>query len=297
MIDEDQYMCKIDVEFLISLRKSSMIKYNVNAQRALQRVVRGDVEYYKIQLNKHAVEQIKDSLLNNIYIPNTLTFNIPLDTKSDFYYDEKEKELVINDLDHFDISDGYHRYVALTQLYDNDNNFNYPMELRIVNFEDDKIKQFIFQEDQKTKMTKMNSDSMNVDKASNKIIERLNANSAFKGKIGRAGENIDFAKFSYLMNIIEFDKKNIRDASTRNKIYNDYKNKIEMYVEQCPEVLEEKFLFNRLVAMIMTFKYHRDDDTIGSKISQIEKEIVNEKFNKSYSFSKQDEARISKLFI
>lgn len=126
-----------------------MINYNVNAQRTMQRVIKGDKELYRITLNKHAVNSIRRSFESGEFIPNTITLNIPEDPENEFYYNEKNSELVIKNINHFDISDGYHRYVAACQAYDQNDKFNYPLEIRIVSFDNDKVKKFIFQEDQK----------------------------------------------------------------------------------------------------------------------------------------------------
>lgn len=148
-INNEQYIGKCDVDFLIALRNSQLINYNKNAQRTLRRVAKGDSEYYEISINKTAVKRIQEAYRTGTFISNTITLNIPQDVESDFYYEEKEHKLIINSIEHFDITDGYHRYVAMCKEKDKNPNFNYDMELRLVNFSLDKTRQFIYQEDQK----------------------------------------------------------------------------------------------------------------------------------------------------
>lgn len=142
-INNEQYIGKCDVDFLIALRNSQLINYNKNAQRTLRRVAKGDSEYYEISINKTAVKRIQEAYRTGTFISNTITLNIPQDVESDFYYDEKEHILIINSIEHFDITDGYHRYVAMCKEKDKNPNFNYDMELRLVNFSLDKTRQFI----------------------------------------------------------------------------------------------------------------------------------------------------------
>lgn len=196
-VDDKQWIGASDVNFLMKLRDAQLINYNVNAQRTMKRYIRGGNETWQIQLNRHAVNEIKNSLLSGDYIPNTITLNIPED-EFDFAYDSKNSELVINKVKHFDIADGYHRYMAMAAIHDEDSSFNYPIELRIIHFTDEKIKQFIFQEDQKTKMRKIDSDSMNMSSPENLVTERVNEDPGFifSSGISRNGGIINYGEFA-----------------------------------------------------------------------------------------------------
>lgn len=179
------------------LRDAQLINYNTNAQRTLQRTIRYGVESYKIAINRKALANIKKSFIEGDFIPNTITLNIPED-EVDWSYDDSKKQLKINKIKHFDIADGYHRYLAMCQIKDEDPKFDYPMELRVVFFPDSKIKQFIYQEDQKTKMKKIDSDSMNMNAPENLVTERLNRDPMFfyKGGISHGNGVIDYSEFA-----------------------------------------------------------------------------------------------------
>lgn len=196
-VADDQWVGASNTHFLMGLRASQLINYNTNAQRVMrQRVVHGNVTY-QISVNKAAVAQIRKLFEDGTYIPNTITLNIP-EQEYDFSYDEKQRELVIRSLDHFDITDGYHRYLAMAQIYDLDETFNYPMELRIVHFSDTKAKQMIWQEDQKTRMTKIESSSLNPNLACNRVVEAMNSDPAFywNGMISNRGGAVSFAELA-----------------------------------------------------------------------------------------------------
>lgn len=216
-INDEQYIGKISVKELMLLKDAQLIRYNENAQRTMQHIVRGKTEYYRIALNKDAVYHIMDSYESDLYIPNTITLNLP--DEADFYFDNKNSQLVIQSTDYFDILDGYHRYVALSKLVNQDPDFDYEMELRIVQFEENKAKRFIWQEDQKTKMRKIDSESMDTSRSSNKIVERINLQSeSFGGKISR---NKGIINAAYLANIIDVVMlKEIKKSDERLAIRN-----------------------------------------------------------------------------
>ena len=197
-INDDQWIGYADMKFLMQLRAAQLIRYNENAQRVMKRKVSGNSEEYVIAINRKAIREIKEAYEEGTYIPNTITLNIPEDLDTSYKYDEATNELIINSLESFDITDGYHRYIAACELYDDNNEFNTPIELRITRFSDEKARGFIYQEDQKTKMTKIESESMNVNSPANIITERLNSSSTsnFKGLIKRNGGIIDFATLS-----------------------------------------------------------------------------------------------------
>lgn len=184
-IADNQWIGKITVKELIKLRDAQVINYNENAQRTMLRIISGGVEHYQIAVNKTAVKGIMENYQNNTYIPNTVTLNLP--ENADFTYDEETNELIIKKVDGFmfDILDGYHRYLAISMLYNLDKSFDYNMELRIVQFDDYKAKQFIWQEDQKTKMKRVDSEAMNQTAIPTKVIARLNTDPTFNlsGKI------------------------------------------------------------------------------------------------------------------
>lgn len=250
----DQWIGSIDVDFIMKLRKAQLINYNANAQRTLQRVVKGERSYYKITLNKDAINKIIESMDNGNYIPNTITLNMP--ETADFSYDDSKSILSIKSLDHFDISDGYHRYIAMGQLKDKNPDFNYPMELRIVMFSEDKVKQFIYQEDQKTKMRKIDSDSMNMNAPENLVVERLNRDVMFnlKNKIARNNGSINYGELAGIIRYFYFKGQNV-DKSVRRiiEVENEIKDKFNKFTEIYSNYLDKDYNFTELMIIFYTF--------------------------------------------
>lgn len=269
-VASDQWIGVADVNFLIELRKAQLINYNANAQRTMQRVVRGSKETYKISLNVKALKEIKTSLAQGNFIPNTITLNMPEDT--DWTYDVKKNTLTINQLSAFDISDGYHRYVAMCQLKEVNPEFNYPIELRIISFPDDKVKQFIYQEDQKTKMRKVDSASMNMSSPANIVLERLNTDTMFdlKGKVLRNGGQINFGYAGNIVDYLFF--KGIKTAPMNEivAVKDQLKNGINTFVEANPEWFDRQFDFKETLILIYGVTQGWSSEIINDKINKIE---------------------------
>lgn len=239
-IDETHYIGKITVKELMLLKDAQIINYNVNAQRTMKHIVRGEMEYYQIALNKSAVQEILDSYERSLFIANTITLNLP--ENAVYSYDKKNKQLVVHNADCLDILDGYHRYIAMSKAYSHDPKFDYDMELRIVQFSEEKARRFIWQEDQKTKMRKIDSDAMNVVKLSNKIVDRINNDSSFilAGKISRNKGIINAAFLANIIDIIYLKGiKKSDELKSVKSISHDIVNVIENFTDIHPEYLDK----------------------------------------------------------
>lgn len=164
-----QYIGKFTAQQLMLLRDAQIINYNPNTQRQMQLKTGNNFSYYRIALNRKAVTEIMKLMKSGDYISNTITLNI--NPATDFNY--SDGDLKIRESVKFDILDGYHRYIAMSNLYNEDHAFDYPMELRVVFFREEMARQFIFQEDQKTKLAKVDSAAMNKNDVGNKICKEL----------------------------------------------------------------------------------------------------------------------------
>lgn len=294
-VTHDQWIGAADVQFLMQLRNAQMISYNENAQRTLTKKVRNGDEYWTISLNRYAVNEIREMYSNNSFIPNTITLCVPEYSDANFYY--KNNSLVFNSIDKFDISDGYHRYIAMCNEYDLDNNFNYPVELRVIHFSDEKTRHFIFQEDKKTKMSKMDSESMNINKASNIIVERLNhdiTGFALQGEISRNNGNISFSSLSAIVDYVFCKHKNItnKDITVIEKRLCDVFNKL------CAEddsYFTHRFEYCELFIIVLWAAKQLDLEHPEAKISDTLRSFVNEENNKLFKNTTPRTAQVNAI--
>ena len=259
-VSDDQWIGAADTNFFMKLRRAQLIRYNANAQRVMKRIIKGESVLFKLVPNKIAIKAIRTLMKSGMYVPTTITLNIPYDSDAKFYYDEKENELVIKELDAFDISDGYHRFLAMCEESDSNSNFNYPMEVRIINFTDEKTRQFIYQEDQKTKMARGSSDAMNTNRPSNNVIDKLNEMTTFefKGLIGLNDGTVNYAALSDVIEYFYFKAKreysNIDIRNTRD----DVKTKLNALAEYNDKYLSKNLGLKELALIFYVFNKETD---------------------------------------
>ena len=191
-----------------------MLNYDANEQRALKRVKFGTTEIYKPFVNNVSVKQIRERILAGDYVPDPLTFNMGDDAEYTF----ADGTLTINHITKgmMNLDDGYHRYLAMGQIYDSDPNFNYPVVIQIVAFSNAKANQFIYQQDQKNRMKKIVSDTYDQNAVPNLIVARINEDPAFafNGMIGRNQSLINSAVLAKLIAAF-YHTKDIRKSDIR----------------------------------------------------------------------------------
>ncbi len=277
-ITEDQWISKIDFNTLMQFRAAQIINYNENTQRNKQSKLINGKEYYINKPNTSAIESIVKLYKDEIYIPTAITLNIPvLEDNADFEYDEEESELVIKSLNYFDVLDGYHRYLAACKVCDNERDFNYSMELRIVNFSEEKAQQFIYQEDQKTKMLKSYSDTLDQTSMANQIVNELNINSrsCLQGLVNRNKPSI--IQFSELADLIKYfflNKNKEKKNSIKKNISNELIEDFNMLTDHNSDYLDEKYSYKKLVGVMYCFNYFRNKDK--SQMCNIIEKLVEE---------------------
>lgn len=269
-VTSDQWIGVIDTNFLMALREKQITRYNENTQRVLERVVRNNVEQFKIAVNRNAVDNIQRAMQEGVYIPDDLTLNIPVDEESDFYYDAKKCELVINNVKALDIADGYHRLLAIYKVKEEHPEYNAPMEVRITNFMENKVRQFIYQKDQKTKMRKIDSDSMNMDNSAVLVAERLNQDILcnYHGLIGRNHSIIPLSEFVLLIDRLWFKDIMKKGGVPAKKqvipVTKEIKDKLNLLSEEDPSLLETRFAPYELALLMIHIHSNSLEELVGT---------------------------------
>lgn len=275
-VADDQWIGVTSAKQLMELRDAQITSYNQNIQRTLQRVIKGNKEYWVIKLNRDAVRSIQHSMEEEQYIPNTITLNIPDNENSDFYYDAKTRSLVINSADRLDLIDGYHRFVAITNATDINDEFDYPMELRITNYPEDKGQRFIYQEDQKTQMSRRDSESYNIDDEAYKLVKKLNGDTMcnLQGKISRNQGVVNFGSMGSVIKKLFFDKVSKKDARKVGlKAYKEILNGLNVITEYTTEYLDE-YPWKDLIISLITIRYFMENQIDFSGLGETVKYVV-----------------------
>ena len=266
IVEGSQWIGKITVKELMELRNAQLINYNERTQRTLKHVVNKDFEYYQIFLNKKAVSEITNSFANNQYIPNTITLNIPEDAEFTYSHDQ----LIIYHADHLDILDGYHRYVAMSNLFNQDDKFDYTMELRVVCFSEETARQFIWQEDQKTKMKKMDSDSFNQNAPATQVVNLINQTGIFRNVIGRNNTAIDQGLATNLIDKLYFNVKKKIDRKRIIEVKNEIIDRFNALLDEDPNIFS--FEWNRegtIVAFVLIANQSIPNESLHNDIMSL----------------------------
>ena len=241
-VNKDQYIGKTSAQFLMQLREKQMINYNADTQRALKIMLKGGTKILRPYVDDTAVGEIEESYNNSTFIPNVITLNINLDDENaDYSYDDKTETLIIKNITAFDIVDGYHRYLGMGRNFDKNNSWDYPMILQITMFSVGKAKQFIFQENHKTKMKEIDAATYDQHNDANYVVERLNSDTTchLHGQINLTSGNVNAGVLSRVIGKLYFPKKVERkEVIATFKIIQQGLNN---FVEEYDEFLDRKW--------------------------------------------------------
>lgn len=164
------------------LYATGKVRYNKETQRNTIFKEYGDKIIESININKTSVKEIKELMLQGLFIPNTITFNILATGKEKFEIDNRNKSIRI--YDNLDIIDGFHRSLGGIEAVAENPEIEGTLEVRITNFNLDKCHRFIVQEDKKNKIDKRYIQTLNVENLENKVVKLINENTGeMQGKV------------------------------------------------------------------------------------------------------------------
>lgn len=274
-VNNDQWIGAATSKFLIGLFYETKIHYNEKTQRIMTSVKKNGIEYLKPTVNTKSVAEITNSFSKKEFIPNTITLNICENCEDEcFEYDEKNSMVILNENIEFDITDGYHRFLAMQKAFYYDESFDYPIEIRICKFSEAKAQQMIYQEDKKTKMKKISSESFNMTSDANKVVERLNDfGSSLSGMIDRNNGLIDYTILSDSININYFKGNKEEEKISYTKVAVELKQKFAITQEKFPNLFTNKISNNIVAGLIYIYRNSNEVEEILSRVEiLIEKE-------------------------
>lgn len=241
-VADNQWIGATDMAFIMKLREAQMLNYDENEQRALQIIKRGEIEIRKPFVSRKAVEEIREAMENGTYIPDAITLNMT--DNAEYEYDNSSCTLSIYSLprDMFNLIDGYHRTLAMSEIHQFNSEFNLPMELRIVSFTRSEAEAFVFQQDQKTLMKKVVSDSYDPNTITNRIIVRINKSPEFllQNEINRNGGKIDQARLAKLIAhyYLQDPVRKADQPKVITTVASELIKKFNELLEQVPELMD-----------------------------------------------------------
>lgn len=271
-VASDQFFTVLTAKEIYSLYRKQLVNYNKNTQRQMNRKLVSGNYVYTINANKKKINEIKEEMKKGLFISNTLALNVSLDNP-DNDFDYVDNTFILK-LGKTDIIDGYHRFKAITDLVAENENFDYKFPVMISTFTEDKAKKFIVQEDKQTPMKKNYTKSLEVDRFTKIIIEKLNSDldSALYGKLTQYNDNgVDYNAIVNTINEV-FDSIETRAESI--SIANDLKLYFNDFIDSGRELD-----FKYIILIILCCK-------LNIKTSGIDSVVIDEKRLKSKIISK-----------
>lgn len=178
-VNDEQYVTTISIKEINELYSLNILNYDHNTQRDPRIKTKDNKIVREIKLNRSSVKQIKNLLLQGRFIPNAMTWNVKSNNESDVWdYDEDNQLFVVKKYG-FNIIDGWHRLVAITQAITENKNLEIIFPLYIMVFNDEKAQSYIAQEDKRNKIDPNYSRSLDNTKFENRVIKSLNSDPDF----------------------------------------------------------------------------------------------------------------------
>jgi hypothetical protein len=240
-IATDHYIGDLTIKEVVSLYDNGLISYNRETQREFKVKEFHNKIVEEININKASVMEIQQNILDGKFITNFITLNILQNGEEDFEYDERANTLTVNSGE-IDILDGFHRSLAMIYALSEYPECNYITGVNITNFDIDKARRYIVQEDKKNKMSSKYVKSLSSDNYSNMIVNKLNEDSRsyVRGKITSNSmllKQNQFIDYNLLSDSIEyeFQPENTKDVIS---YYKRIVSTINYAVEEFPEILE-----------------------------------------------------------
>ena len=143
------------------------------------------------------------------------------------------------------------------------------MIIQLVTFSEEKARQFIYQEDQKTKMKRIDSAAMNQYNPANTVVTKLNSdpNSNIRGMVVKNNGKIDPSLLSALISSYLFD--NTRKATVKETldVTNNLEEKFNQLTSENTEWLDHEFTQKELQVIMFCFVNGcSDNETIAKMI-------------------------------
>jgi len=271
-IAPDHFITKMTIQQVVEIYNKLIIKYNYETQRQAKLKEYNDRIIQTPDINENSVREIKKLILQNDFITNVITFNILQNGEEDFVYDEKSGELIIKSGE-INILDGFHRSLGMVFAILENPEINYVTGVNITNFDVDKGRRFIVQEDKKNKINKKYIKSIDVDNISNRIVNKLNEDSRsyLKNKItvnNNILKNSSMIDYTVLSEAIqhEFEPQETKDIIKYSRMIINGMNYI---VESNPDLIENHQPNTLWIALIALIKRANDAEDWQEKTNKI----------------------------
>ena len=307
-VADDIWTVVVPCKKIAQLYRNHAVRYDFETQRNPKMIKVGDSIIKEANVNSFAVAEIQDLLVRGVFIPNTITFNVPSEKADNIKFDKSKNKLILLDKV-LTILDGYHRSLGIVGALRENPNLNYNFEMRITCFDTDKARQFIVQEDKRNPINKEYIKSIDESDKITVIVNRLNQDnkSELQGKIATDSTIITsgdaLVSFDIMNSTIDrlwkpttaVDGDRIFEylRSFFNELVDVYPNELKLHIKESRKFsyINKESMF--VLYLVMAKAIEKDENwknTLRNSLSKldIENEVINEFINTPPSIIKHN---------
>jgi len=281
-------------EVVYRWRNFNKLRFNPETQRDLITIVRNGVKLKKLDINRTSINDMKRLMIKELYFPVRGIININPD-----YFETPRIEgkiLIIPMESHMDLIEGFHNYIAMCEVKDENPDWEYLCEFDIMLLNTDEANRFILQMDKKNHFKA--AQTVRLDKLNqvNYVIDQLNKNSDFH-LYGTINDKIKVFLNNVISHLFIIDDNRELAISVYKLLEKGLNTIIEKYNHfNKPLTKDEWFIYINLV------KYSNNNDIPIAEIIDLidinlfieELNIVNVPLNKHYKLINKLISEVSK---
>ncbi|MBD5589097.1 hypothetical protein [Clostridium botulinum] len=225
LMKEGIYSGVEDLNYILDLRESGTLFYNINCQRETEKYEWRGTWVEKAKVFTKSIREISKSMAEDNYIPTHIAINVPSNGEESFYAKDKGDGLYdiiikINKDTSLNLIDGNHRVtggsIARNMCHRKGKEFILNMGIQIMNLDPALARHYIFQESKKNPLDETLTKAMEMT-IENKIADYMNKGSSpLSGKLGRELKDVKHLNkltplyiFSEGLNYFELDELDI----------------------------------------------------------------------------------------
>lgn len=147
-MSENKIKIYTNIDEVIQWRNYKKLRFNPETQRDLITVVTNGKKVKKLDINRNAINEMKGLMKKGMYYNVCGILNINPEFSPLPY--KEGKNLIIPKEANIDIIEGFHNYLAATELKDEDSSFSFDMEFNLMLLSTEEANDLIIQMDKKT---------------------------------------------------------------------------------------------------------------------------------------------------
>lgn len=176
-VSPNKYTIYVTIDEVIKWRNYNKLRFNPETQRDLITIIVRGVPIKKLDINRKSVNEMKELRKKGLYFPVRGIININPD-----YFDKpiiKDGKMIIPAETHMDLIEGFHNYIAMCEVKDENPNYEELCEFDIMLLNVDDANRFILQMDKKNHFKTNQTIRMDRINQVNYIIDQLNKSGEF----------------------------------------------------------------------------------------------------------------------